>query len=434
MTEPKIELIPARQAVCSDESVVLDVLIRITPPLPEVHFPRAPLNLALVIDRSGSMSEGKKMAYAREAATFAVTHLLPTDRVSITIFDNEVESIAPGGLAIDKPALVRQIKQIKPRGSTDLHGGWAEGGRQAEAGLVSDGVNRVILLSDGLANTGVVDPNTLAAEARGLAARGVGTTTMGIGDDYNEDLMEAMARAADGHYYYVESPTQLVDIFQTELQGLMDTIGQKVSLGLEPGAGAMVTEVLNDLQRTHDRPADAAQSSGGDARAGRRQAEAAAIVGTNQSARCATGVGRAPQRRAPRAGRGTGGVAGQADGGVVEPARRSRCAHAGRPLDGGPRQKEAAAAAERGDGTQTREWLVVARERLQSVPASSDTQTELTALDDLEAALQAGSEESFIKGSKFRAYRRSHSRPQSPPKPPGGPPRPRTLESADRQP
>ena len=73
---------------------------------------------------------------------------------------------------------------------------------------------------------------------------------MGVGDDYNEDLMEAMARAADGHYYYVESPTQLVDIFQTELQGLMDTIGQKVSLGLEPGAGAMVTEVLNDLQRT----------------------------------------------------------------------------------------------------------------------------------------------------------------------------------------
>ena len=147
-------------------------------------------------------------------------------------------------------ALVRQIKQIKPRGSTDLHGGWAEGGRQAETGLVSDGVNRVILLSDGLANTGVVDPNTLAAEARGLAARGVGTTTMGMGDDYNEDLMEAMARAADGHYYYVESPTQLVDIFQTELQGLMDTIGQKVSLGLEPRAGAMVTEVLNDLQRT----------------------------------------------------------------------------------------------------------------------------------------------------------------------------------------
>ena len=422
MTEPRIELIPARQAVCSDESVVLDVLIRITPPLPEVHFPRAPLNLALVIDRSGSMSEGKKMAFAREAATFAVTHLLPTDRVSITIFDNEVESIAPGGLAIDKPALVRQIKQIKPRGSTDLHGGWAEGGRQAETGLVSDGVNRVILLSDGLANTGVVDPNTLAAEARGLAARGVGTTTMGMGDDYNEDLMEAMARAADGHYYYVESPTQLVDIFQTELQGLMDTIGQKVSLGLEPRAGAMVTEVLNDLQRT---------TTG-------RLMLPNLLVGMPALVAVRLKLPPSPGRTnlldvrlawdAPR--NGGRRVLGAALGGL--PAR-PMAAWLNLPEDPDVRmqvallmaaraEKEAAAAAERGDGTQTREWLVVARERLQSVPASSDTQTELTALDDLEAALQAGSQESFIKGSKFRAYRRSHSRPQSPPKPPGGPP------------
>ena len=60
---------------------------------------------------------------------------------------------------------------------------------------------------------------------------------MGVGDDYNEDLMEAMARAGDGHYYYIESPVQLVDMFQTELQGLMDTLGQKVSLGLEPADG-----------------------------------------------------------------------------------------------------------------------------------------------------------------------------------------------------
>ena len=64
VTDPRIELMPARTAVCSDASVVLDVLVRITPPMPEVHFPRVPLNLALVIDRSGSMSEGKKMGFA----------------------------------------------------------------------------------------------------------------------------------------------------------------------------------------------------------------------------------------------------------------------------------------------------------------------------------------------------------------------------------
>ena len=278
MNMPRIELIPGRPAVCSDASVVLDVLVRITPPQPEVHFPRPPLNLALVLDRSGSMAGGKKMPFAREAAAFAVKQLLPTDRVSVTIFDDVVETIVPGGPAADKPALVRRIEQIQPRGSTDLHGGWAEGGRQAEAGLVAGGVNRVLLLSDGLANVGVTDPNTIAAEARGLAARGVGTTTLGVGDDYNEDLMEAMARAGDGNYYYIESPVQLVDIFQTELQGLMATLGQKVSLGLEPAGRRGRRRRAQRLREGPDRPADAAQPRRGDARPGRGPAEAAAAA------------------------------------------------------------------------------------------------------------------------------------------------------------
>src|SRR6185312_12520580 len=109
--------------------------------------------------------------------------------------------------------------------------------------------NRVILLSDGLANEGVTDPNTIAGEAKALAARGVSTTTMGLGDDYNEDLMQAMGEAGDGDYYYIESPLQLVDIFHTELMGLMANAGQKVSLGIEPQGGSTVAEVLNDLDR-----------------------------------------------------------------------------------------------------------------------------------------------------------------------------------------
>src|SRR5262249_4908548 len=73
--------------------------------------------------------------------------------------------------------------------------------------------------------------------------------TLGVGAQYNEDLMEAMATAGDGHYYYIESPAQLVDIFQSELMGLMATLGQKVSLGLEPQGNVVVTDVLNDLAK-----------------------------------------------------------------------------------------------------------------------------------------------------------------------------------------
>ena len=411
MTEPRIELITGRSGICWDEAIVLDVLIRITPPQPEVHFPRTPLNLALVLDRSGSMAGGRKMPFAREAATFAVKQLLPTDRVSVTVFDNEVETIVPGGTAADKVGLVRRIEQIMPRGSTDLHGGWAEGGRQAEAGLVSGGVNRVLLLSDGLANVGVVDPNTIAAEARGLAARGVGTTTMGVGEDYNEDLMEAMARAGDGRYYYIESPAQLVDIFQTELQGLMDTLGEKVSLGLVPRNGVVVTDVLNDLEKASsgrlmlpnlvmDMPVLVVVP-----------VEGAAIAPGDTAGRLSTGVGRPAKCRAPGVARGARWAAGFADRRLVGPSRRFGGPDAGRLADGRARRKGSRSS--RGTRRVRGDTAIAGGvPRVVQFGATVDRDSGRGAgVDELEAALDSGSKQAFVKNAKYRSYRRSQSQP-----------------------
>jgi Ca-activated chloride channel family protein len=402
---------------------MLDVLIRITPPLPEVHFPRAPLNLALVLDRSGSMAGGKKMAFAREAAAFAVKQLLPTDWVSITHFDDVVEVVVPSGPAADKPGLVRRIEQIQPRGSTDLHGGWAEGGRQAEAGYVPGWINRVLLLSDGLANVGVVDPNAIVAEARGLAARGVGTTTIGVGDDYNEDLMEAMAVAGDGRYYYIESPVQLADIFQTELQGLMATLGQKVSLGLEPMNGTAVSDVLNDLERAStgrlmlpnlvaDMPVLAVvRLKVPPARAGR------AIL----QVRLAWDVPRDGGRRLLCAELGGLTAVPMAQWSALpeDPDVREQVAL----LMVARAQKEAARAAERGDPGQSRVWLGTARGHAAAVPSSAEIRAEMTATDELEIALASGKHEAFVKGSKYRSHSRQHTQSsiiRRPPGPPGG--------------
>ena len=91
--------------------------------------------------------------------------------------------------------------------------------------------------------------DVIATDVNRLAREGVSTTTMGVGDDYNEDLMEAMARSGDGNYYYIESPKQLADIFQTELMGLMATFSNTVSLGIEPASGVTLADVLNDLDR-----------------------------------------------------------------------------------------------------------------------------------------------------------------------------------------
>jgi Ca-activated chloride channel family protein len=415
MTEPLIEVIPRKPAVCSDETIKLDVLIRITPPRPEVHFLRPPLNLGLVLDRSGSMSGGRKMAFAIEAASYVVQQLLPGDRVSVTTFDNEVETIVPSTLAIDKPALLRRLSAVFPRGSTDLRGGWAEGARQVEAHRIEGGINRVLLLSDGQANIGVTDPNTLAAEARGLTARGVSTTTLGVGDDYNEDLMEAMATAGDGRYYYIVTPTQLMDIFQTELKGLMATVGEKVSLGLEPASKVAVVEVLNDFERAATgrvmlpnlvvgmpipvvvRLSIAARSEGSGL-LNIRLAWDDPQTRVRQIVRARLGDLRTLPYKAwsklPD------------DLAVSEQEALLMMARA---------QREAGYAQQRGDLAGTGEWLIRARACASTVPGTELIESELKAIDAIEAALKAGDHSHAGKLAKYRSYERRAGRSSPPP-------------------
>lgn len=418
MTALNIELIPRKSAVCSEGEVTLDVLARVTPPPPEVQVPRPPLNLALVLDRSGSMAGREKMPYALEAAAFVVRQLLPTDRVSVTSFDEEVERVVPSVLAADKEAILRGLRLICPRGSTDLHGGWAEGARQVRAHHAAGALNRVLLLSDGQANHGVTDPNAIAADVRGLAVQGVGTTTLGVGDDYNEDLMEAMGKAGDGNYYYIEDPVQLADIFQTELRGLMATVGQKVSLGIEPAAGVGVADVLNDLEK-----APTGRLMLPNLIVGmpitvvvRLKVPAEAVAdgwplctvrlawdegGNRRSLRSSL----APLPAVPRAAW---------DALPDDPAVREQEAL----LMAARAQKEAARAMERGDEMATRGLLRRARAKLGAVPGSPAAWADLAAVDRMESAIDAGENMRMIKDAKFRAFSRNRGRSTPPPEPP----------------
>lgn len=249
MNLPEIQLVPERGAMATGEVGELAVLVRITPPAPErAERPgRPPLNLGIALDKSGSMS-GVKMDLAREAACSLVSHLGPVDRVSVVEFSNEARVVVPSTPATDVPALQRVLRGIHADGQTALHQGWVEAGLQVGAHLNGQGLNRVILLSDGQANQGLHDPQVLAAQAGELAVRGISTSTFGVGGDYNEILLDGMASRGDGNFYHIESRAQFDEMFGLELHGLTRLFGRRVSLGVEPERGVRVS-VRNHLER-----------------------------------------------------------------------------------------------------------------------------------------------------------------------------------------
>lgn len=251
MNEPRLEFLPLRPALPAARVADLTLLIRVHPaPAPSRAARRSPLNLALVIDRSGSMS-GHPLQMARQAAVAAVRQAHPEDRLSVVAFDDRVEVVVPSGSVTDRDAVIRAIGGIEDRGSTNLHGGWLEGATQVARHLDPGSLNRVILLSDGQANVGMTDRREIAGHVRGLTERGISTTAIGLGAHYDEELLLGMANAGDGNFEHVEDPARLPTLFEEELLGLTRTSGRMVSLGLEPNPefGVEVRDVHNDFAR-----------------------------------------------------------------------------------------------------------------------------------------------------------------------------------------
>ena len=209
------------------------------------------MNIGIALDRSGSMG-GEKMREAREAAKYCVDQLLSTDRFSAVIFDDHVDVLFTNQFVTDREMLKHGLDRIEDRGSTALHEGWLSAGRQVSEAFNAAAINRVLLITDGQANVGETNPDRIVSGAREAAERGVTTTTIGIGTDFTEDLLIAMADAGRGNAWHVEGPADMARIFETELMGLARQFASSVTLAAEPAAGVRITEILNDLGRDGD--------------------------------------------------------------------------------------------------------------------------------------------------------------------------------------
>ncbi|MBT3274091.1 MAG: VWA domain-containing protein [Spirochaetales bacterium] len=204
---------------------------------------RTPVNVAIVLDRSGSM-EGDKIVRAREAAKMAVDLLDSRDIASIITYSDTVSVLVPATKVTDRRYIKDKIDSIYADGSTALFAGVSKGGHELEKFFDINKVNRVILLSDGLANVGPDSPAALGDLGASLRKMGISATTIGLGLGYNEDLMVRLAEKSDGNHAFVENSRDLARIFEYEFGDILSVVAQDLQIEITCAPGVRPVRVL----------------------------------------------------------------------------------------------------------------------------------------------------------------------------------------------
>ena len=251
MIQPTIEILPLKKGFLRAAADATYALVRIVAPEAPAateSVVRTPLDIALVIDRSGSMS-GQPLETAKECAVRIVKGLRPDDRISIVTFDDEINIVQALTAVGDAKDIEARIRSVNCGGSTNLFGGWEEGAKQLAPFIKKDRIARVILLSDGQANQGLINESEIFTHVTKLAGTGITTSTIGLGHDFNESLLAGMAKSGEGVANFGQKPEDLDEAFEQQFAILSNTFLRQVEIKIQGGSDVkarLVGEILED--------------------------------------------------------------------------------------------------------------------------------------------------------------------------------------------
>lgn len=227
-----VEVIPGRVATIANGPAREQFLLEMRAGGNAMGAIRTPLNLGLVIDRSGSM-EGPPLDYVKQACAHVVDMLTPDDVLSIVTFEQNVDVLMPPQRVSNKQMIKDGIALIQAGNTTNLYDGMRLGFQQVIAGEQPGRATRLVVLTDGDPTEGIKDFQSIVGQAAEIKSRGITCTFLGFGPDYNEELLAAMAKRSGGNYYYIPRPEMIPEVFRTEMEKLMTTIARNLRMDLK---------------------------------------------------------------------------------------------------------------------------------------------------------------------------------------------------------
>jgi uncharacterized protein YegL len=222
-------------AESSEPQLVYVLVEAIAQGLP-TSLPKLPLNLCLVVDRSSSM-RGERLTHVKEAAQRIVDQMGPEDHFSLVTFNDRADVVVSGQRVRNKAELKRMIGNVEAAGGTEMATGMALAIQEIQRAMLARGVSRIMLLTDGRTYG---DEGRCVEIARRAQGRGIGLTALGIGNEWNEDLLETMAARENSRTHYITSAQEIAQIFADEIKRMHSIFAQGVQLGIEVRPGALL--------------------------------------------------------------------------------------------------------------------------------------------------------------------------------------------------
>ena len=195
---------------------------------------RPPVNLTFIVDTSGSMDRDDRLGLVKDSLELLIGELHDDDTVAIVVYSDRSGTVLEPTRVSESRRIREAIDSLRPGGSTNLESGLREGYALAASAFRRDGINRVIIASDGVANAGITDEVELSRFIRGYADEGIQLVTVGYGmGNFNDTLMEQLADNGDGFYAYVDTEDEAERLFQDELTSTLVTAAIDAKIQVE---------------------------------------------------------------------------------------------------------------------------------------------------------------------------------------------------------